>query len=294
MAILVGPETRVLVQGITGREGAFHTAQMVSYGTKVVAGVTPGRAGAEVSGVPVFNSVRDAVAETGANTSIIFVPPPFAGDAICEAADAGISLVICITEGIPVLDTVVAVRFIGERGVRLIGPNCPGVMTPGSAKVGIMPAEIFCEGTVGVVSRSGTLTYEVVSLLTQAGLGVSTCVGIGGDPIIGTTFIDVLEMFRNDPGTEAIVLIGEIGGSDEEMAAELIGRGYPKPVVAFVSGRSAPPGKRMGHAGAIISGSSGTPQSKVAAFQRVGVPVGETLDEVVEILRKKLNVRSVP
>jgi succinyl-CoA synthetase alpha subunit len=292
MAILVGPDTRVVVQGVTGREGAFHTEQMVEYGTKVVAGVTPGRAGSEVAGVPVFDSVRDAVDATGANTSIIFVPPAFAGDAICEATDAGVGLVICITEGLPTLDAMMAVRYVEEHGARLIGPNCPGVMTPGSAKVGIMPAEIFREGAVGVVSRSGTLTYEVVNLLTEAGLGVSTCVGIGGDPIIGTTFVDVLELFRNDAATEALIVIGEIGGSDEEMAAELIGKGYSKPAVAFISGRSAPPGKRMGHAGAIISGTSGTPQSKVAAFGQAGVPVGETLDEVVQIVGKELGARS--
>jgi succinyl-CoA synthetase alpha subunit len=292
MAILVGPDTRVVVQGVTGREGAFHTEQMVEYGTPVVAGVTPGRAGSDVAGVPVFDTVHSAVAERGANTAIIFVPPPFAGDAICEAVAAGLQLVICITEGLPTLDAMKAIRFAEERGVRVIGPNCPGVMTPGSAKVGIMPAEIFREGRVGVVSRSGTLTYEVVNLLTEAGLGVSTCVGIGGDPIIGTTFVDVLELFRNDAGTDALVLIGEIGGSDEEMAAELIGKGYPKPVVAFISGRSAPPGKRMGHAGAIISGTSGTPQSKVAAFGAANVPVGETLDEVVQIVGKELGARS--
>jgi succinyl-CoA synthetase alpha subunit len=292
MAILVGPETRVVVQGVTGREGAFHTEQMVEYGTKVVAGVTPGRAGSDVAGVPVFDSVSDAVKQTGANTSIIFVPPAFAGDAICEATEAGTTLVICITEGLPTLDAMTAVRFVEEHGARLIGPNCPGVMTPGSAKVGIMPADIFRQGNVGVVSRSGTLTYEVVNLLTEAGLGVSTCVGIGGDPIIGTTFVDVLELFRNDADTHALILIGEIGGSDEEMAAELIEKGYSKPVVAFISGRSAPPGKRMGHAGAIISGTSGTPQSKVAAFGRAKVPVGETLDEVVQLVGKELGARS--
>ncbi len=270
------------MQGITGREGGFHAEQMVEYGTKVVAGVTPGRGGTEAAGVPVFDSVQEAVDRAGANTSIIFVPPSFAADAICEGVAAGLDLVICITEGIPTLDVVRAVRFADERGVRLIGPNCPGVMTPGSAKVGIMPANIFREGHVGVVSRSGTLTYEVVNLLTEAGLGVSTCVGIGGDPVIGTTFIDVLELFRNDEPTQAVILIGEIGGSDEEMAAELIGRGFPKPVVAFISGRSAPPGKRMGHAGAIISGNTGTPQSKVSAFQKTHVFVGDTLDEVVK------------
>jgi succinyl-CoA synthetase alpha subunit len=289
MAVLVGSDTRLLVQGITGREGAFHAEQMLDYGTKVVAGVTPGRGGTDFHGVPVFDAVRDAVRETGANASIIFVPPAFAADAIFEASDAGVDLVICITEGLPTLDVVRAVRFAGEQGTRLIGPNCPGVMTPGQAKVGIMPADIFREGCVGVVSRSGTLTYEVVNLLTEAGLGVSTCVGIGGDPVIGTTFTDVLEMFRDDPVTCAMVLIGEIGGSDEEMAAELIGRGYPKPVVAFISGRSAPPGKRMGHAGAIISGNTGTPQSKVQAFEKAGVTVGDTLDDVVERVRQLLN-----
>ncbi|MBM2811914.1 MAG: succinyl-CoA synthetase (ADP-forming) alpha subunit [Chloroflexi bacterium] len=285
MAILVGNDTRVVVQGVTGREGGFHTEQMLEYGTKVVAGVTPGRGGSVASGVPVFDSVLQAVAETGANTSIIFVPPPFAGDAICEAADAGVALVICITEGLPTNDVIKAVRFTGERGTRLIGPNCPGAMTPGQAKVGIMPADIFREGKVGVVSRSGTLTYEVVNLLTVANLGVSTCVGIGGDPVIGTTFTDVLDLFREDPDTAVVILIGEIGGSDEEAAAEMMrATGYRKPVVAYISGRSAPPGKRMGHAGAIISGNTGTPQSKVRAFAAAGAPVGETLNEVVQIV----------
>jgi succinyl-CoA synthetase alpha subunit len=279
--VLVGRDTRLVVQGITGREGGFHAEQMLAYGTKVVAGVTPGRGSTSANGVPVFDSVHRAVSSTAANTSIIFVPPPFAADAICEAADAGIGLVVCITEGIPTLDVVRAVRFIGERGTRLIGPNCPGAMTPGEAKVGIMPADIFRSGDVGVVSRSGTLTYEVVNLLTEAGLGVSTCVGIGGDPVIGTTFTDVLDLFRDDASTRAVILIGEIGGSDEEMAAAVIAAGYPKPVVAFISGRSAPPGKRMGHAGAIISGNTGTPQSKVEAFVRAGVDVEETLDDVV-------------
>jgi succinyl-CoA synthetase alpha subunit len=288
MSVLVGSTTRLAVQGVTGREGTFHTEQMIEYGTPVVAGVTPGRAGGAVAGVPVFDSMHQAVRETGANTSIIFVPPPFAGDAICEASDAGVQLVICITEGLPTNDAIKAVRFTGERGTRLIGPNCPGAMTPGEAKVGIMPADIFRPGDVGVVSRSGTLTYEVVNLLTQAGLGVSTCVGIGGDPVIGTTFTDVLELFRDDARTRALIVIGEIGGSDEEQAADLIGLGYPKPVVAFISGRSAPPGKRMGHAGAIISGNTGTPQSKVQAFERAGVYVGETLDDVVDHVGKLL------
>jgi len=281
MGVLVGRDTRLIVQGTTGREGGFHADQMLAYGTNVVAGVTPGRGGTSANGVPVFDSVHRAVHHGGANTSIIFVPPAFAADAICEAADAGIGLVICITEGIPTLDVVRTLRFLEERGTRLIGPNCPGVMTPGEAKVGIMPADIFTSGEVGVVSRSGTLTYEVVNLLTEAGLGVSTCVGIGGDPIIGTTFTDVLDLFREDSGTRAVILIGEIGGSDEEMAAVAIAAGYPKPVVAFVSGRSAPPGKRMGHAGAIISGNTGTPQGKVRAFVDAGVYVGDTLDDVV-------------
>ncbi len=287
MAILVDKNSRVVVQGITGREGAFHTEQMLAYGTPIVAGVTPGKGGTTFQGVPVYDNVVDAVTERGANTSIIFVPPPFAADAICEAAAAGIGLVICITEGIPTLDAVRAVRFLGERGTRLIGPNCPGVMTPDEAKVGIMPADIYTRGHVGLVSRSGTLTYEMAKLLTDAGLGCSTCVGIGGDPVIGTTFVDVLALFRDDPDTERIVLIGEIGGSDEEAAAAYIAEtAYPKPVVAFISGRSAPPGKRMGHAGAIISGTSGTPQAKVEAFQRVGVPVADTLDEVVPLLQR--------
>lgn len=288
MAILVDKHSRVVVQGVTGREGGFHTQQMVNYGTPVVAGVTPGKAGTSHAGVPVFDSVADAVGETGANTSIIFVPPPFAGDAICEAAAAGCQLVICITEGLPTLDAVRAIRFAGERGVRVIGPNCPGVMTPGAAKVGIMPANIFNEGNIGVVSRSGTLTYEIVKLLQDANLGVSTCVGIGGDPVIGTVFTDVLERFETDPDTKAVLLIGEIGGSDEEMAAEMIGSTFTKPIVTFISGRSAPPGKRMGHAGAIISGTSGTPQSKVAAFQGKGVAVADTLPHMVQILQETI------
>jgi len=287
VAILVGKSSRVLVQGITGREGAFHAGQMLKYGTPIVAGVTPGKGGTNAEGLPVYDSVAEAVASHRADTSIIFVPPPFAADAIVEASAAGVQLVICITEGIPTLDVARAVRFLGERGTRLIGPNCPGVMTPDEAKVGIMPADIYARGHVGLISRSGTLTYEMASLLTGAGLGCSTCVGIGGDPIIGTTFVDVLAMFRDDPDTEAVVLIGEIGGSDEETAAAYIEQTkFPKPVVAFISGRSAPPGKRMGHAGAIISGTSGTPQAKVEAFQRVGVPVADTLDQVITLLRK--------
>lgn len=287
MAILVGKDSRVVVQGITGREGAFHAEQMLKYGTPVVAGVTPGRGGTEFQGVPVYDTVAEAVTLRGADTSIIFVPPPYAADAICEASAAGVRLVICITEGIPTLDVARALRFLGERGTRLIGPNCPGVMTPDEAKVGIMPADIYARGNVGLISRSGTLTYEMASLLTNAGLGCSTCVGIGGDPIIGTSFVDVLAMLRDDADTRSVVLIGEIGGSDEESAAAYIEQSrFPKPVVAFISGRSAPPGKRMGHAGAIISGTSGTPQAKVEAFLRIGVPVADTLDQVVPLLRQ--------
>jgi succinyl-CoA synthetase alpha subunit len=287
VAILVGKDSRVVVQGITGREGAFHAEQMLKYGTPVVAGVVPGKGGTEFQGLPVYDTVAEAVTQRGADTSIIFVPPPFAADAICEASAAGVRLVICITEGVPTLDVARAVRFLGERGTRLIGPNCPGVMTPDEAKVGIMPADIYARGNVGLISRSGTLTYEMASLLTNAGLGCSTCVGIGGDPIIGTSFVDVLAMFRDDADTRSVVLIGEIGGSDEESAATYLEQSrFPKPVVAFISGRSAPPGKRMGHAGAIISGTSGTPQAKVDAFLRIGVPVADTLDQVVPLLRK--------
>ena len=287
MAILVGKNSRVVVQGITGREGAFHAEQMLKYGTPVVAGVTPGKGGTQFHDVPVYGSVAQAVFERAANVSIIFVPPPFAADAICEASAAGIELVICITEGIPTQDVVRAVRFLAERNTRLIGPNCPGVMTPSEAKVGIMPADIYSRGHVGLISRSGTLTYEAASLLTDNFLGCSTCVGIGGDPVIGTTFVDVLALFRDDPDTHSVVLIGEIGGADEEAAAAYIERTqYPKPVVAFISGRSAPPGKRMGHAGAIISGSSGTPQAKVEAFQRIGVPVADALEEVIPLLQR--------
>ena len=288
MGILVGKDTRLVVQGITGREGGSHTEQMLAYGTPLVAGVTPGRGGSEFQGVPVFDSVADAVEHQGVNTSIIFVPPPFAGDAMIEAAAAGLRLVVCITEGVPVIDTVRATRFIAEQGTtRLIGPNCPGVMTPDEARVGIMPSNIFRRGTLGVVSRSGTLTYEVVDLITKAGMGVSTCVGIGGDPVIGTTFVDVLRLFADDDQTEAVLLIGEIGGTDEEMAAAYIKDEFRKPVFAFISGRSAPPGKRMGHAGAIISGGMGTPQAKVAAFEAAGVSVSDTLADMVQRARER-------
>ena len=285
MGILVGKDTRLVVQGITGREGSSHANQMLEYGTPLVAGVTPGRGGQTFAErVPIYDSVAQAVEKEGANTSIIFVPPPFAGDAIVEAAAAGIKLVICITEGVPVIDTVRAVRYIKDLGgaCRLIGPNCPGVMTPGEARVGIMPSSIFRKGNVGVVSRSGTLTYEVVDLITKAGMGVSTCTGVGGDPVIGTTFVDVLEMLAEDEQTEKVLLIGEIGGNDEETAAAYIKEKFKKPIFGFISGRSAPPGKRMGHAGAIISGGKGTPEAKVAAFEDAGIVVSDTLAEMVE------------
>jgi len=288
VSILVDKETRLLVQGITGREGSFHTAQMVEYGTNVVAGVRPGGAGGSVSGVPVFNTVADAVAATGANASIIYIPARFAPDAIYEAVDAGIPLVVCITEGIPVLDMVPVFAHVKQQGARLLGPNCPGLITPGQAKVGIMPGYIHAPGPVGVVSRSGTLTYEVVDDLTRAGLGQSTAVGIGGDPIIGTSFVDVLALFEADPATEAIVLIGEIGGSDEEAAAQFIKEQVTKPVVGFIAGRTAPPGKRMGHAGAIISGGSGTAAEKVAALEAAGVTVATSPSQIPELVASAL------
>lgn len=284
MGILVDKNTRLLVQGITGREGGFHTHRMIGYGTKVIGGVTPGKGGAEVFGVPVFDTMKEAVTTTGANTSIIYVPAPFAPDAIYEAADSGVGLIVCITEGIPVLDMIQVKRYL--RGVRLIGPNCPGVITPGECKVGIMPGNIHTPGSVGVVSRSGTLTYEVVNELTLRGLGQSTVVGIGGDPILGSDFIDILRLFEADPATEMVVLIGEIGGSAEERAAEFIARHMAKPVVAFVAGRTAPPGKRMGHAGAIISRGRGTAKEKIEAFEEVGVPVARHPGEVVELVAK--------
>lgn len=281
MSILVDKNTRLLVQGITGREGGFHTRRMMRYGTKVVGGVTPGKGGLEVAGVPVFDTMKEAVAITGANTSIIYVPAPFAPDAIYEAADSGVGLIVCITEGIPILDMIRVKRYLS--GVRLIGPNCPGVITPGECKVGIMPGDIHTPGSVGVVSRSGTLTYEVVNELTLRGLGQSTVVGIGGDPILGSNFVDILRLFEADPATEMVVLIGEIGGSDEEQAAEFIAHHMTKPVVAFVAGRIAPPEKRMGHAGAIISRGRGTAEEKIRAFEEVGVPVARHPGEVVEL-----------
>ena len=288
MSILVDETTRLVVQGITGREGEFHTRQMLAYGTKVVAGVTPGKGGMEVAGVPVLDTVAQAVAATGANTSIVYVPARFAPDAIYEAVDAGIRLIVCITEGIPALDMVRACEYVRSHGARLIGPNCPGVISPGKAKVGIMPGQIHAPGPVGLVSRSGTLTYEVVDALTKAGLGQTTCVGIGGDPIIGTNFLDVLEMFQADPATEAIVLIGEIGGTDEERAARYIAGHVTKSVVAYIAGRTAPPGKRMGHAGAIIEGGTGTAAEKIAALQAVGVAVAEYPAQVAELVAARL------
>jgi succinyl-CoA synthetase alpha subunit len=285
VSILVDNNTRLLIQGITGREGSFHGAQMVEYGTNVVAGVTPGKAGATVAGVPVFNTVAEAVAETQANTSIIYIPARFAADAIYEAVDSGIALVICITEGMAINDMVPVYEYVKRKGARLIGPNCPGLITPGQAKVGIMPGFIHKPGNVGLVSRSGTLTYEVVDALTKAGLGQSTAVGIGGDPIIGTSFVDVLELFQNDPETEAIVMIGEIGGSDEEDAAAFIKTHVTKPVAGFIAGRTAPEGKRMGHAGAIISGGSGTAADKIAALEAAGVRVAESPFQVPDLLK---------
>jgi succinyl-CoA synthetase alpha subunit len=273
VSILVDRDTRVLVQGITGREGSFHTEQMVEYGTNVVSGVTPGGKGKSVAGVPVFDTVADAVAETAPNVAIIFVPARFAPDAIYEAVDNDLPLVVCITEGIPVADMVPLYAHVQNRGSRLLGPNCPGLITPGEAKVGIMPGFIHTPGPVGVVSRSGTLTYEVVDALSRAGTGQSTAVGIGGDPVIGTSFVDVLGLFEADPATEAIVLIGEIGGNDEETAAKFIQEHVTKPVVGFIAGQTAPPGKRMGHAGAIISGGSGTATEKMAALEAAGVRV---------------------
>jgi succinyl-CoA synthetase alpha subunit len=282
VSILISRASRVLVQGLTGREGTFHTEQMKSYGTNVVAGVSPGKGGTTHLGVPIYDTVADAKRDTGADVSGIFVPAPFAADAIMEAAAAGIGLTVCITEGIPLYDMVRARAFVEAAGVRLIGPNCPGVVTAGQAKVGIIPNHINLEGSVGIVSRSGTLTYEVIQGLSQAGLGQTTSVGIGGDPILGLSFEEVLALFKADEATRAVIMIGEIGGSDEEAAAEaVLGRGFGKPVIGFISGRTAPPGKRMGHAGAIISGNTGTAASKVQALQRAGALVCDTIEEVV-------------
>jgi succinyl-CoA synthetase alpha subunit len=273
LSILADKNTRLIIQGITGKEGSFHTGQMIAYGTNVVAGVTPGKGGSEHDGVPVFNTVTDAVRATAANASIVYVPPAFAADAIMEAADAGVPLVVCITEGIPALDMVRAFDYLSSRGTRLIGPNCPGIISPGKCKIGIMPAHIHAEGRIGVVSRSGTLTYEAVHQLTQLGLGQSTAIGIGGDPVIGTTFVDALALFEKDPETDAVVMIGEIGGTAEEQAASFVQQKMTKPVVGFIAGQTAPPGRRMGHAGAIIAGGRGTAAEKMVAMQEAGIHV---------------------
>lgn len=288
MSILINKNTRLLVQGITGNEGLFHTTQMKAYGTNIVAGVTPGKGGEWVldGKIPVFDSVKFAVEATGANTSVIFVPARFAADAIFEAADSGLELIICITEGIPVQDMMRVRNYLDQKNVRLVGPNCPGLLTPGECKVGIIPGDIAIPGNVGVVSRSGTLTYEVLYALKLVGMGVSTCVGIGGDPINGTNFIDVLRMFNEDPQTETVVLIGEIGGSDEEKAAEYISDYLTKPVAAFIAGQTAPPGKRMGHAGAIVEGSSGLAADKVRALEAVGVQVAQHPEQLPQLLLK--------
>ena len=289
MSIFIDNTTNLLVQGITGRDGSFHTKQMMEYGTCVVGGVTPGKGGQKFeNAVPIFDTVSEAVRETGANTSVIYVPPMFAADAIMEAADAGIKLVVAITEGVPVLDMTRVYPFVKERGARLIGPNCPGLITPGKSKVGIIPGRICTPGTIGVVSRSGTLTYEVVYQLTRAGLGQSTCVGIGGDPINGTNFIDCLAAFEADPGTRAVAMMGEIGGTDEQDAARFIKEKMKKPVVGFIAGQTAPPGRRMGHAGAIISGSSGTAAEKIAAFEQAGMGVAKRPKDFVDLLRQRL------
>lgn len=288
MSVLVGKQTRLIVQGFTGSEGSFHAEQMIAYGTPVVGGVTPGKGGQKHLNLPVFNTVKEAVELEGANTSVIFVPPAFAADAISEAAFAGIKVIICITEGIPVNDMIIAKQIVKSHGATLIGPNCPGVITPGEAKIGIMPGNIFTPGTVGVISRSGTLTYEAVDQLTKIGLGQSTAIGIGGDPVIGTTHLDAVKLFQDDPGTESIVLIGEIGGSAEEEAAAYIKEHVNKPVVAFIAGSTAPPGRRMGHAGAIISGGKGTAQEKKRALSEAGITVVESPAEIGATLKSIL------
>ena len=293
MSIFADARTRLVVQGITGREGSFHAKQMLEYGTNVVAGVTPGKGGQSFEGkVPVFNTVADAVAATGATCAVIYVPPMAAAGAVFEAADAGMPLIVCITEGIPVMHMSRVMPFVRNRGVRLIGPNCPGLITPGArAKVGIIPGNICAPGRVGMVSRSGTLTYEVVNHLTRSGIGQSTCVGIGGDPVIGTNFIDCLRAFQDDPETDAIVMIGEIGGTDEQKAAEFVRQQVTKPVVGFIAGQTAPKGRRMGHAGAIISGSSGTAEEKLAAFSDAGIGIMKRPADVIQLLRQRLNLK---
>ncbi len=291
MSILVDKNTRLLVQGITGRTGTFHTLQAVEYGTRVVSGVTPGRGGEEVEGIPVFNTVCEAVEKTGVNASVVYVPPAFASDAVLEAAAGGLELVVCITEGVPALDMARVMKTLKSEhpGTRLVGPNCPGVITPGECKIGIMPGYIHSPGTIGVVSRSGTLTYEAVHQLSEVGLGQSTCLGIGGDPIIGTTFVDALKLFEEDPSTKGVLMIGEIGGTAEEEAAEFISSSMSKPVAAFIAGRGAPPGKRMGHAGAIISGGKGTAPEKVAALEAAGAQVALTPDQLGQTMAGMLS-----
>lgn len=288
MSILINKNTRLIVQGITGRDGSFHATKMKAYGTNVVGGTSPGKAGQNVEGIPVFNTVKDAVEATNTNTSVIFVPAAFAKDAMLEAADAGIKLIICITEGVPTLDVVEAYRYIRDKGANLIGPNCPGLISPDESMVGIMPTNIFKKGHTGVISRSGTLTYQVVANLTENGMGQTTAVGVGGDPIVGLYFQDLLEMFENDPETDSVAIIGEIGGDAEERAAEYIRDHMTKPVVAFISGREAPKGKQMGHAGAIISSGSGTAAEKIAAFEAAGVPVARETSEIPELLAARL------
>jgi succinyl-CoA synthetase alpha subunit len=288
MSIFVDGNTRLVVQGITGRDGSFHTAQMLQYGTKVVAGVTPGRGGQNVEGVPVFNSVLEAVRKTDANTSVIFVPAKFAADAIYESTDAGIKLIVCISEGIPTIEMVKVLAYIKDKGCRLIGPNSPGVISPDDTKVGILPGHIFRKGSVGVISRSGTLTYEIVDHITRLGLGESTCLGIGGDPVIGTKFIECLELFAKDNSTEAVVIVGEIGGRDEQDTAVYVKQHFKKPVFGFIAGKTAPPGKRMGHAGAIIAGTAGTAAEKIKAFEENGIKVGETPADVARLLKEHL------
>jgi len=292
MSILVNKNTRVLCQGITGGAGSFHTQQMLEYGTKMVAGVTPGKAGTKVEGVPVFNTVAEAVKKTQANASVIYVPPAFAADAIMEAADAGIELIVTITEGIPALDMIRVMKFINEKKARLIGPNCPGVITPGDCKIGIMPGYIHKPGKVGLISRSGTLTYEAVYQLTTRGIGQSTCIGIGGDSIIGSSFVDLLKLFKEDPDTEAVILIGEIGGTAEEEAADYVKNHFKKPVVGFIAGSTAPAGKRMGHAGAIISGGAGTAAEKIKAFEAAGITVATSPANIGETLAQQLAASS--
>jgi succinyl-CoA synthetase alpha subunit len=293
MSIFIDNDTKLVVQGITGRDGSFHTTQTIEYGTNMVAGVTPGKGGQTFEGpngqkVPIFNAMDEAVAETGANTSVIFVPPAFAAGAVLEAADSGVSLVVAITEGVPVLDMARALAFARDKGVRVLGPNCPGLISPGKCKVGILPGQIVSEGPIGLVSRSGTLTYEAVFQLTNAGLGQTTCVGIGGDPLIGTNFIDCLEAFEADPDTTGVVMLGEIGGTDEQEAAAYVSANMSKPVVGFIAGRTAPPGRRMGHAGAIISGSAGTAEEKIRAFEENGIAVAKRPADLVGLIQDAL------